>query len=319
MVLSQFGKDYLLLGLRLNKHIDGYVDAFFGPDEISEKVKTEEPISPKVLLKDCESLQNNLKNQGFIQERTKFLEKMINAMKVSLDILNGVSYIYSEQVKNLYDVNPEYIDDKIFYRSAEKLDSLLVGTDKLNKKVKQFKANNTIPPQNVERIFKHALEITRNRMVELYPDLLPENENFKVEIVKNKPWGAYNWYLGNYSSKIEINSDTPANWIQILPTASHEGYPGHHAEHAIKEKVLYHEQGRFEHSILLIPTPESVMAEGIGNTGIRVLYSIEEITGISLNKICPVTPPRIEEGNLLEYYKTNTLLCHTVAFCNIKR
>jgi hypothetical protein len=89
----------------------------------------------------------------------------------------------------------------------------------------------------------------------------------------------------------------------MLTTATHEGYPGHHAEHCIKEKVLYHDQGRFEHSILLIPTPESVIAEGIGNTGIGVLFSFEDMADITLNQLCPLKNPEITKEELIEHFK----------------
>ena len=34
MQLSDFGKEYLLLGLRMGKLIDKYVDAYFGPKDL---------------------------------------------------------------------------------------------------------------------------------------------------------------------------------------------------------------------------------------------------------------------------------------------
>ena len=53
-----------------------------------------------------------------------------------------------------------------------------------------------------------------------------------------------------------------------------------------KEKQLYIEQKRFEHSILLIPTPEAVISEGIGNTAADVLFSDEEKGQIILDNLC---------------------------------
>ena len=39
-ILSKFGKDYLLLGLRIGKLIDGYIDGYYGPQEIKELLLT---------------------------------------------------------------------------------------------------------------------------------------------------------------------------------------------------------------------------------------------------------------------------------------
>ena len=56
MVLIDFGKDFLLLGLRINKIISGFVDAYFGPRELQSIVKNEEIKSPKTLLNSCKKL-----------------------------------------------------------------------------------------------------------------------------------------------------------------------------------------------------------------------------------------------------------------------
>ena len=45
--LSEFGRDYLFLGLRIGKLIEGYVDAYYGPQELKEKVDHEDKKSPK--------------------------------------------------------------------------------------------------------------------------------------------------------------------------------------------------------------------------------------------------------------------------------
>ena len=37
---------YLLLGLRLGRHVDGYVDAYYGPPELKEQADGEEPVAP---------------------------------------------------------------------------------------------------------------------------------------------------------------------------------------------------------------------------------------------------------------------------------
>ena len=63
-----FGKEYLLLGLRMDRLIDGFVDAYYGPSELKELVGNEKPFSPKKLLESCKKLQKQLKhNQQQLQ------------------------------------------------------------------------------------------------------------------------------------------------------------------------------------------------------------------------------------------------------------
>ncbi len=40
---------------------------------------------------------------------------------------------------------------------------------------------------------------------------LPANESFGMALVKDKSWGAYNYYQGDNHSKIEINIDLPVS------------------------------------------------------------------------------------------------------------
>ncbi len=287
MSLSKFGKKFLLLGLRLNKLIDGYVDAYYGPVELKKIVDNEHASSPENLLETCRNLKKQLVDQGFAEDRFKFLEKILDAMETSLEITCGTEMPFLEQIFKTYDIKPELIDDSIFYKIAEELDTLYKGSGSLIERIKEVKQQRELPNNKIEQTFIRTLEISREKTYEIFPDLLPKDEELTIKIVKNEPWSAYNWYLGNYKSRIDVNTDLPIEWTNFLKLATHEGYPGHHTEHAIKEKKLYQEENRFEHSILLIPTPEAVIAEGIGNTGIDVLFSAHEKVKISLEELCP--------------------------------
>jgi hypothetical protein len=287
MVLEEFGKNYLLLGLRIGKLIDGYIDAYFGPSELKNIVEKENPHSPIDLLDNCKALQKELPNKGFAEERTKFIGKMLQAMETSLDVLNGHEIPFLEKVNKLYDIKPELIDDSLFYKISKELDSIYEGDGSLAERMEIIQKQRAVPEETIEEVFRKACEIVRQRTIKLFPGLLPDEEKFTVRAVKNEPWGAYNWYLGNFKSRIDVNTDIPNAWNKILLTAAHEGYPGHHTEHVVKEKLLYIEEQRFEHSILLINTPECVIAEGIGNTGLDVLFTVPEQVRIGLEEICP--------------------------------
>jgi hypothetical protein len=94
-------------------------------------------------------------------------------------------------------------------------------------------------------------------------------KGIEVSMVSNQPWSGYNWYLGNCRSRVEINTDLPIQASRLLNLVAHEGYPGHHTEHAIKEQRLYRELGYGEHAIQLINTPECVLSEGIATLADR--------------------------------------------------
>ena len=84
-----------------------------------------------------------------------------------------------------------------------------------------------------------------------------------------RPWAAYNWYLGGLASRIEVNTDLPARSYFLAMLAAHEGYPGHHTERACKEARLAVELERPEATISLIHTPECLVAEGIAEVAVE--------------------------------------------------
>lgn len=305
MSSNNFGKEYLLLGLRMDKLIEGFVDAYYGPSELKELIGNEKPPSPKSLLESCKNLQKQLGDQGLIEERVRFLEKTLSAIETSLNINLGEEIPFLEKVNRLYDIKPELIDDSIFYKLAEKLDSVFQGSGTLLDRNNAFKKKHEIPIEMLDYTFNQAFKIISKKTYEVLPDLLPESEETSFEFVKNKPWPAYNWYLGDFKSRIDINTDIPVDCITILNLVTHEAYPGHHTEHIIKEKQLYIEQKRFEHSILLIPTPEAVISEGIGNTAADVLFSDKEKGQLILEDLCH-DPSSKDLDVLIDRYKVSS-------------
>ena len=67
---------------------------------------------------------------------------------------------------------------------------------------------------------------------------------------------------------------------------AHEGYPGHHTEHALKER-LYTEQGLGEHALQLINTPECVISEGIDTLAEKMLFDPNELVRFRRERVYP--------------------------------
>ena len=92
---------------------------------------------------------------------------------------------------------------------------------------------------------------------------LPAGEGVQVELVHDVPWMAFCEYLGEGQSQISVNGDLPFSAIELLQLVLHETYPGHHTERACKDERLVQGCGLLEESIVLVPTPQSLIAEGI--------------------------------------------------------
>ena len=101
-----------------------------------------------------------------------------------------------------------------------------------------------------------------------------------MSLVRGQPWSGYNWYDGGYRSRVDINLDLPIRLPNLVATVAHETYPGHHLEHAEKERRLVEELGRLESSILLINAPECLISEGLANLGVGIAVRPGEMPGL---------------------------------------
>jgi hypothetical protein len=290
MKLSEYGKRFLHLVLHIDKHNKGYVDFYIGPKKIRKIVDNEAITSPSKLLADCKALQKDLFKQGYDKKRERYLEKMLIAMRTSIETLIGIDISIKEQFLKLYDVALQPVNESELDNLKEEYNAVYGGLGSLEKRMNDLRVRRTVPAGKVFELFKKALNITRERTKELFADLLPQKERVVLELVKNNDevkWSYYNWYIGNFCSRIEVNPNYNIYWTGFLSAAAHEGYPGHHTEFAIKERVLYRELDQFEHSLLLLHSPKLILSEGIAELAVKVLFSDREAVEISFRELCP--------------------------------
>lgn len=290
--ISKFGENFLFLALRISKHINGYVDFYFGPEDLKQLVENESILSPNKLLNDSNTLIRELEVQNFDKQRENYIKKLLIAMKTSTEILNGAKFSFKDKVLRLYDVYLQPSDESEVNDLKEEYNMAYVGSGSLEERMEKLREQRKVPESDVFVLFNKALKIVKNRTKELFPNLLPVNEHINVELIGNynnehkAKWSYYNWYQGNYTSRIEVNQKYNMYWSSLLSAAAHEGYPGHHSEFAVKEYYLFHEKTYFEHSILLLNSPTLIISEGIANTAINVLFSYQDQAEISLEEFC---------------------------------
>ncbi len=292
--LSKFGEDFLLLALRIDKHIKGYVDFYFGPEKLRQIVDHESLTAPNTLLNDSNNLIKQLGAQGYNKEREWYIEKLLVAMKTSIEILLGSEISIKDQFTRLYDVDLQPAKEADLDNLKEEFENAYKGSGSLEERMSKLRVQRKVPKSDVFVLFKKALKIVKSRTKELFGNLLPKNEYIIIDLIGDKnsdktKWSYYNWYLGNYISRIEINPNYNVYWSSLLSSAAHEGYPGHHTEFAVKEQCLYRKLYQFEHSLLILHSPKLIISEGIGNLAISVMFSDMDAAEISLREFCPNT------------------------------
>ena len=278
--MSEVAQKYVELAFALEQHLPGYVDGYFGPDEW----KVTEKKTLDGLEQDAQALAENVGGLEDASRRT-FLEAQVRAMQTSIKLLQGSDVPYSEEVCGLYDVAAERVPEAVFEEAIADLDDLLEGSGDIAEREQALRAKLVVPKEKLAEVSNVIVTELRERTRARFP--LPEGESFELKLVNDKPWGGYNWYLGDYRSRIDINTDLPSYLTGLPNLLAHEIYPGHHTEHALKEARLLKEKGHLEHSILLINAPECVVSEGIATWALEVLMTEDEVSDWLADELAP--------------------------------
>jgi len=292
MKLSEYGKKFLRLPLRIDKHNKGYVDFYIGHKKLRKIVDNEVITSPNKLLSHCKALQKDLFKQGYDKKREQYLDKMLIAMRTSVEKLIGIEISIENQFLRQYGIALHPVNESELYNLIEEFNVAYGCPESLENRMNDLRVQRKVPETKVFTLFKKALNIVEERTKDLFIDLLPKKEYITIDLVKNKKldeakWAYYEWYLGKFHSRIEVNPNYNMYWTVFLSTAAHEGYPGHHTEFCTKEETLYRDLNQFEHAILLLNSPKLIICEGIADIAINVLFSYRDQAEISLQEFCP--------------------------------
>jgi hypothetical protein len=286
--VSQIGETFVKLALAISEHLPGYVDSYFGPSKWAEEVKQTGKLQFSELILRVDQLAEDIAQaEGMDPQRKDFLTRQTSAMQISLRLLAGENISLAEEVAGLYDVQPAWKDEAIFLEAHEQLNQILPKGGSLKERVESWNKSLEIPVEKVKQLL--PLVIRRLRELTRAKFDLPEQESFTVEFVSDKPWGGYNWYLGEYTSRIDINTDLPAAISGLVGLIAHEAYPGHHTELSIKEAKLIRQRNYQEHMLTLINSPFCVIAEGIATTARKTILEDDELEDWYRDEILPQT------------------------------
>ena len=202
--------------------------------------------------------------------RHRYLERQLSALAAYVERLNGIHRTFDEESKALYDAVAPTYDEAHFQAILDQLDRLIPGEGTLSARLEALRARLVIPADRLDAVFSAAIAECRKRTAAHIA--LPPGESFEVAYVKNKPWGGYNWYKGDYHSLIQVNTDLPIYIDRALDLAGHEGYPGHHVYNALLEQHLVHGRGWVELTVYPLFSPQSLIAEGTANFGVDVVF-----------------------------------------------
>ena len=264
-------RDYLMLGLRFDRIEEGYVDAFTGDPELRRLVADEPAPEPAQLVRQAERLLAELPQVprssagpgGFTEQRAAFIGAHLRALACAARKFAGEPVGFVQEVRDYFDVEIARGDPDRYRAAHARLDEVLGGSGPLAERMEAHRSAEEIPPQRLEECIHAFSSALRDRVRASYP--LPDNETVVYEVVTDKPWSGFNYYEGDYRSRVAVNADLKQQMSNLPRLVAHESYPGHHTEHCRKEAGLVGGLGQDEQTIFLVNTPQCLMAEGLAD------------------------------------------------------
>jgi hypothetical protein len=259
--------EYVRLGLRFDRLESGFVDAYTGDPRIRAAVEDEAAPTPQGLRDQARDLLRALDGSGLPDDRVEFLRGQLTGLECSARKMSGEPVGFVDEVAAYFQVDVTLGDPDVYAAAHKELDALLPGSGALADRYAAHRRREECPPARMEAAVQALSSALRDRVRGQYG--LPEVETVRYEVVTDKPWSGFNYYEGNYRSRVAINADLPHRLSQLPHLVAHESYPGHHTEHCRKERGLVERAERFEHTVFLVNTPECLMAEGLADLGVQ--------------------------------------------------
>ncbi|TML90105.1 MAG: DUF885 domain-containing protein [Actinobacteria bacterium] len=305
---------YLALGLALGRHVDGLVDAYYGPPGLAARAAAEPPRPPAQLRETARQLLADLDADTDLEpSRRRWLRAQVNGLRTTAAKLAGDPIGYTDEVEACYGVRPQRVPEDAFAAAHRVLDEVVPGTGPLTARYIAWREAQVAPVDTLEAAVASLADDLRARTRDLFG--LPDGEHVDWELVRDRPWAGFNYYLGGLRSRVAINVDLPVLTPTLAHLVAHESYPGHHTEHTRKEVGLVRRRRRLEETIFLVGTPQCLLAEGLADLGLEVVMGrrpeatvAEHLRPLGLPYDAEVVARVAEAGDALGHVRGNAAL-----------
>ncbi len=264
-------REYLLVGLRFDRIEEGYVDSFTGDARLRAQVTDEPAPDPAALTVQARRLLAALadvpRTGGFTEQRAEFIAAHLRALACAGRKFSGEQVGFVEEVRDYFDVEITRGDPDRYRAAHARIDEVLGGSGPLAGRMAAHRRSQELPPERLQECIHAFSSALRDTVRATFP--LPDSEAVVYEVVTDKPWSGFNYYEGDYRSRVAVNADLKQQMAHLPALVAHESYPGHHTEHCRKEAGLVAGLGQSEQTIFLVNTPQCLMAEGLADLALH--------------------------------------------------
>ncbi len=150
-------ESYLVLGLRVGRHVDGLVDAYYGPAALASSVDGEPVQSPEHLVVSARELLASIdagepleetgpaEENGAASRRRHWLHAQTRGLLTTARKLAGEPVSYADEVESCYGVRPSRVDEEVFVDAHRRLDEVLPGSGPLAERLVAWRESHAVP------------------------------------------------------------------------------------------------------------------------------------------------------------------------------
>jgi hypothetical protein len=280
--MDEIGRRYVLLALRLGRHLPDLVSSYVGPAELAEAVAGEALTPGEELHLEALALQAEVTEQIGGSEandrRRAWLVDQVAALAASARLVAGEEIGFVDLVEELHGIAAEAEPEATFDSARSHLAEILPQGRTLAARLAEHERSVSLPGEVALRAVRRMSDALRQRTVR---DVwLPEGESVDFVVGDGQPDGPSATYLGELQSRIMVDGSRPLTINRLLHLAGHEAYPGHHAERATKEALLIRERGLAEATVICRFTPAEAISEGLAELGRALILTDQELSGV---------------------------------------
>ena len=276
---------YVRAALQLAQHDPALVEDWRGPDRFRPGPRG--PVAE--VAREIESLQDAIEmaasDISSSQEyaRVHYLMAQLGGLRFAAERQLGRATSIDEQAREEFGVTFPPLDQAAVERARSALNEALPGFGGLKERVLAFRKQTLIPTADRQQVLTEALQSCRAATIAVVP--LPRDE--AVSFVLGAPvlFDAFARYRGDHRTEIELSAG-PLDTARAHRLACHEGYPGHHVQHVLIDRLFAERQWP---ELQLTPAfgPHLLYLEGAAEVGADLALTPSRID-VLLQELQPV-------------------------------
>jgi hypothetical protein len=283
--LDAIAEDYVRTTLRLAQHDPSLVEDWRGPESWRPggRVPVAE-LRPNIdrLVHDLELKAIDISNSAEYA-RVHYLLGQSRALRFAAERQLGRATSIDEQALEEFGITLPPLDRAAIERARAGLRDALPGFGGLKERVLAFRQQTMIPTAERQQVLAEALRSCRAATIAVVP--LPRDESVSLVLGAPVLFDAFARYRGNNRTEIEISAAS-LDRGRAHRLACHEGYPGHHVQHVLIDRVFGERQWP---ELLLSPAfgPHLLYLEGAAEVGADLALTPSRVE-VLLQELQPV-------------------------------